>query len=414
MKKIKTDSKHDVRKVASSSKFLKLNESLNKIFSNGSLMTENKFSKIDEWINTGNYILNAQISGSLFGGIPNSRSVLLSGDSGVGKSFLVLNICREAQKMGYSIIYCDSEAAVDEDVLIRFGIDPSGVRYQPVSTVQEFSNFVNNLTKQLKQLREEGQELPKILLALDSLGNLASEKEKDDVLKGNNVVDMTKQKAIRSLFRTITMDLADLKIPFVITNHTYQTIGMFATKEISGGGGVIFNPSVILMLSKAKLKEDTEKNDDMKSTGIVVTSTVVKNRFSKPINVRFHISFFKGMNKFVGLEKYISWENCGIERGKLYTESEFKKVENSIDKSSVFEFERNGEKYFFVKKDTARNFVAKHLCKEVEPKRLFTDEVFTEEVLRQLDENVIKKLFQLPSIDDLENMNDMEDIDDVV
>jgi hypothetical protein len=201
--------------------FSELDTVLSKINPKGSIITGNTFSKIDEWIDTGNYLLNAQLTGSLFGGIPNSRSICFAGESGTGKTFLTLNACREAQRMGYNIIYCDSEAAVDEDIMRNFGIDPDKVRYQPVATSLEVRHFVANLCDTLRKAKEKGTELPKIMLVLDSLGNLATTKEKVDAASGSEKKDMTKQQDLRSLFRVITTDLAEFKIPFIFTNHTY-------------------------------------------------------------------------------------------------------------------------------------------------------------------------------------------------
>ncbi len=420
--------------------FSDLDEKLTKISPLGSVVTKNAFSKIDEWIPTGNYMLNAQISGSLFGGIPNCRSVCIAGDSGTGKTFLTLNMCREAQMLGYDIIYCDSESAVDQDVFEKFGLDPDRVRYQPVTTIQEFTIFINNLLKMLDDARKAKQEVPKVFLVLDSLGNLASKKEKDDAVSGNTVRDMTKQQVIRSMFRTTTVDLAANKIPFVITNHTYQGIGMFAKKEISGGGGVAFNPSIIMMLGKAQLKEENaeSKAAEMKTTGIVVTSRPRKNRFAKPIPVRFHISFFKGMNKYTGLEKYISWDSCGIERGNILSQKEFDKLKDS-DKEAYdmdrffFTHERpimkkneegveveTGETekvpMYFWPKPTARSIVVRHLGKKLPVANLFTSEVITDEILHQIDEKAIKPLFMLPDIHSLEDLaeiaEDLEVVED--
>ncbi len=406
--------------------FSDLDEKLSKISPLGSIVTKNSFSKIDEWIPTGNYMLNAQITGSLFGGIPNCRSVLIAGDSGTGKTFLTLNMCREAQHMGYDLIYCDSEAAVDEDVFVKFGLDPERVRYQPVNTIQEFSIFVNNLTKAMADARKTGADVPKVMLVLDSLGNLASAKEKEDQISGKQVRDMTKQQIIRSMFRTATVDLAAQKIPFVITNHTYQGIGLFASKEISGGGGAIFNPSIILMLSKAKLREDVDaaKKAEMNTTGIVVTSYVRKNRFARPIPVKFHISFFRGMNKYTGLEKHITWDSCGIGRGKLMNEKEYEKWKPETKASYDFdryswiekytELEKNAEgtevevekerRRFFYPKETARTLVVRHLNTEIKPGELFTPMVITDEILHEIDEKIIKPLFMLPDINGLEEL----------
>jgi archaellum biogenesis ATPase FlaH len=199
--------------------FTELDSLLSKVNDKGSVITNNTFSKIDEWIDTGNYLLNAQLSGTLFGGYTNSRSICLAGESGTGKTFLTLNACREAQKMGYNIIYMDSEAAVDEDIVRNFGINPDTFRYQPVSTPQEVRHFVTNLCDTIKKAK--GSEIPKIMLVLDSLGNLATNKERTDAISGSEKKDMTKQQELRSLFRVITTDLAEIKIPFIFTNHTY-------------------------------------------------------------------------------------------------------------------------------------------------------------------------------------------------
>ena len=54
--------------------FSKLNDLLNTIAPDGEMLDINPIAKIDEWIPTGSYILNAALSGSLFGGLPNRRS----------------------------------------------------------------------------------------------------------------------------------------------------------------------------------------------------------------------------------------------------------------------------------------------------------------------------------------------------
>ena len=406
--------------------FSDLDNKLSKISPLGSIITKNAFSTIDEWIPTGNYMLNAQMSGSLFGGMPNCRSICIAGETGTGKTFLTLNMCREAQLMGYDVIYCDSEAAVDQDVIEKFGIDPERLRYEPVSTIQQFSIFVNNLCKMIADAKEAGKETPKIFLVLDSLGNLASSKEKEDMLSGKQVRDMTKQQVIRSMFRTATVDMAANKIPFVFTNHTYQGIGLFAKKEISGGGGVGFNPSITIMLTKAKLKEgnDKAKKAEMGQTGIIVSSWPKKNRFARPIPVKFHISFFKGMNKYTGLEKYITWDSAGIGKGDLLTEKQFDKLSakkkegydvdryswihktpiiETVDGEEVQTGEKEERLYYFPK-ETARSIVVKHLGKRLPKGDLFTPDVISDELLHEVDEKEIKPLFMLPDVNSLEDL----------
>lgn len=400
--------------------FADLDTALSKVSPKGSIITNNTFSKIDEWISTGNFLLNAQLSGSLFGGYPNSRSICVAGESGTGKTFLTLNACREAQKMGYNIIYMDSEAAVDEDTIKNFGVNPDTFRYQPISTPQEVRHFVANLCDTLKKIKDKGTELPKIMLVLDSLGNLATNKERGDAMSGNDKKDMTKQQELRSLFRVITTDLAEMKIPFIFTNHTYASIGSFIPGQtISGGGGAIYNASVILQLSKAGLKEGAiGANGYAMKTGIVVTSKPAKNRFARPLPVKFHISFYKGMNPYVGLEEFINWENCGIQRGKLIAEKDFIKhfkegtdvYAKTLPTRFVVTDEKGEEKvYYFEDKPTARTVVVRHLCAEVKPADLFTSHVITTEVLQELDEKVIKKTFMLPNIGSIDDLSEIAD-----
>jgi len=360
--------------------FLDLDKELSKIkgFETGSILTENTFSEVDEWIPTGNYLLNAQLSGTLFGGIPNTRSLGLIGDPGTGKSFVCLNVAREAQKKGYDVIYCDTEGAIDKSSAIKFGIDPDKVRYQPIKTVTEFQTFVTNLLELVKKARERGNQ-PKILLVLDSLGMLSTDKELNDAISGKNAADMgAKAKELRKLFRVITLDLTAAKIPLVCTNHVYAGGGFFPTKESSGGDGPIFAMSVISFLSKAQLKEGNSTT----KTGIIVTSNLKKSRFTVPEPVKFHISFANGMNPYVGLQDFISWEACGIGRGKF--------EEQKIDGKK--------ETVFIPSDSPQARWAVRHLGKTVTSSQLFTPEVFTQEVLEELDKNVIQSHFKLPAM----------------
>lgn len=406
--------------------FSDLDNALSKISPKGSIITHNTFSKIDEYINTGNYLLNAQLTGSLFGGIPNSRSICFAGESGTGKTFLILNACREAQKMGYHIIYCDSEAAVDEDTMKNFGIDPEKVRYQPVSTSLEVRHFVTNLCDTLRKTRDKGIAVPKILIVLDSLGNLATTKERNDATSGSEKKDMTKQQDLRSLFRVVTTDLAEFKVPFLFSNHTYASIGSyFPGQTISGGGGAIYNASIILQLSKAGLKEDGTNK-----TGIIVTSKPVKNRFARPIPVKFHISFYRGMNPYVGLEQFFTWESCGIQRGKFLTQKDVDKwytepiAREAIDKTRFVKLHKTvdekgvetttEEVLYFEAKDTARSIAVRHLGELIKPQELFTSRVITQDLLHELDNTVIQNMFKLPEIGDLDEMEDEEIVNDIL
>jgi len=369
--------------------FLELDKQLSKIegFETGSILETNEFSKTTEWISTGNYLLNAQLSGSLFGGIANNRSIGIAGDPSTGKTFLAMNITREAQKQDYDVIYCDTEGAIDKSSAKKFGVDPTRVRYQPIKTINDFKIFTTNIIEKVKEARKDGAE-PKIMIILDSLGMLSTDKETGDAIKGKSAMDMgLRSKEMRSLFRVITLDLTGVRIPLVCTNHTTTggIGGFMPTKEASGGDGPIFSMSNVVMLSKAQLKENDTK------TGIIVTSTPKKARFTRPYPVKFHISFMNGMNPFVGLQDFVNWETCGIQRGKL-----------EVDK-------KTGE-MIFTGVESSPRWAVRHLGKTIASTQLFSEDVFTEEVLRELDEKVIKPHFLLPDLFDESELEEIANI----
>ena len=366
----------------------------------GGEIATSEFSKITEWIDTGNYHLNAVFSGDLFGGIPNNRTICLAGESGTGKTFLMLNMVRELQKKGYYIIYYDTEGAVDVDNIKNFQVDPNRFDHQPLSDLAKFRTSITNMIKKMVEAKAKGYDIPKIAICLDSLGMLATTKEIEDAMSGSDKADMTRAKMVRSLFRIITSDLTGLGVPFLFTNHTYASTGMFPTINLSGGGGLVYSASVILALSKAQIKEDRIQ------TGIIVSVKTLKNRFGKPIPIKFHIRWDKGMNRFIGMEEYISWDVCGIQKGNIITQNDYDKLSDAA-KINAKPFTREGNDVYFVAKDTARYWICKHLEKGVPASELFTEEVFTREVLEQINEKRVKPRFAYGidenEVEDLEN-----------
>jgi len=255
------------------------------------------FSDIEEYISTGNYLLNAQMSGSLFGGYPNTRSIGIAGDSGAGKTFLCLNAVRELQKAGYNVFYIDTEGAIDSSDYVKFGVDLEKLRYLRLGLISEVKFFINDLIDTIK----ENPGL-KIAVFVDSVGMLDTDKSKTDMDKGKNAADMgLRSKEMRALFKSFTLDLSNYKVPFIFTNHTYASMDQYTPKGMSGGGGPEFSASIILMLSKGTLRDEAKA-----TTGIIVRSKTKKNRLAKPIDIEFHISFHKGMNPYVGLEQFVS------------------------------------------------------------------------------------------------------------
>jgi recombination protein RecA len=361
------------------------------------------FSDIEEYIPTGNYLLNAQMSGSLFGGYPNTRSIGIAGDSGAGKTFLCLNAVRELQAKGYMVIYIDTEGAIDSSDYVKFGVDLTKLKYLRMGLISEVKFFVNDLLETIK----ENPGL-KIAMFVDSVGMLDTDKSKSDMEKGKNAGDMgLRAKEMRALFKSFTLDLSNYKIPFIFTNHTYASMDQYTPKGIAGGGGPEFSASIILMLSKGTLRDENKT-----TTGIIVRSKTKKNRLAKPIDIEFHISFHKGMNQFVGLEQYVTWENCGVGRGNKLTEKEFSKLKPD-EQEICSRFELNGETFYFMPKKLGKTYLIRHNGDEVPVKEFFSARLFTQEVLTELDEKVIKPTFKFPEtqdgIDSMENA-ELEDL----
>ena len=336
-----------------------------------------------------------------------------------GKTFVLLNVCREAQKKGYHVYLFDSENAVDESTLNNLGVDLDKITLIPVATIQDFRHQITVIVNSIREAKRAGKTVPKIFFGLDSASQLASSKEVNDAVSGSEKADMTRPKLIRSVFRILTIPLAEIKAPLVFTNHTYEGTDLFSTVNISGGGGILYSASNIMLFRKAKLK-DKAKN----KVGIVLNAMAHKNRFVKPDKkIAVHIHFTKGMNPFIGLQDYINWDVCGIERGKLTTKTEERQA---VDENGELVFYKSGKKkdepkmetieipgeFDFEPKDTASyNFAVKHLSREVEAKDFFKANVFNAEILETL-QPIIQNDFKF-SKEDFEG-GDEHDVDSIV
>lgn len=377
---------------------------LKKINPDAALISESAFGDIKEWIPTGNYALNCQISGSIYKGIPSNRIIGISGPSGTGKTYLALNMAREAQKMGYHILYFDTEFAIDENHVSKFGIDTNELTLIPEDVIHNVKHQIVEIFEAMKDAIKAKKDPGKFLIIIDSIGNLKTAKEDNDSKTGDHKRDMTRPSEIKSLFRTITVPSGKLNVPILFVNHTYtDTTAYVPTDKIAGGSGVQYNPSVNIILSKAKLKEETKqsKEANMTQTGIIVTSKLEKSRFTKPIPIKFHINFFSGMNRYIFLENFVDWETCGIQRGTLTKKIEKKPVLDEEGNQVIYrgkpkfeEIETN--EVDFVADDAAKTYAVRHLGKNIRSaKELLTKEVFTPEVLNALNEKM-SKTFLLP------------------
>jgi RecA/RadA recombinase len=255
-------------------------------------------------IDTGSYILNAVLSGSLYGGVPNNKITAFAGESATGKTFFVLGVVRaflDANPTG-GVVYYDTEAAVTREMMEERGIDTTRVIISEPATIQQFRHHALKLIEAYD--KQDKKKRPPMMFVLDSLGLLSSTKELEDTAEGKDTRDMTKAQLIKACFRVLTLKLARVKIPLIITNHVYAAIGAYVpTNEIAGGSGLKYAASTICMLSKKKDKEGTDV------VGNIVRIKMYKSRLSKENSqVEVKLSYATGLDRYYGLlelaEKY--------------------------------------------------------------------------------------------------------------
>jgi len=216
-------------------------------------------SDIDEtekYVDTGSYIFNALVSGSIFGGVSGNKITAIAGESSTGKTFFSLAVVKnflDSNPDGYCL-YFDTEAAITKSLVESRGIDTSRLVVVNVVTIEEFrSKALKAVDLYLK--KPEGERKP-CMFVLDSLGMLSTEKEITDALNDKQVRDMTKSQLVKGAFRMLTLKLGQANVPLLVTNHTYDVIGAYVpTKEMGGGSGLKYAASTIIYLSKKKEKD---------------------------------------------------------------------------------------------------------------------------------------------------------------
>lgn len=291
---------------------------------------------VEGFYDTGSLALNALVSGSLYGGIPDSKVTGLAAESSVGKTFLALSTLKqflEDEPEGIGIIF-ESESAISKKMLQERGIDTTRVGVVPCITLQDFRTSVLKVIDNYEK-QPEKQRKP-LFFILDSLGMLATQKEVEDALEGKNVKDMTRSSTVRSVFRVITLRLGRSKIPFVITNHVYANVAaMYGGNEVSGGGGFKYACSTILTMTKAQDKD----GDEIK--GSIVTVTAYKSRLTREkLKIKTRILHNGGLDRYYGLIPLA--EEAGLIK-KVSTRYEFVDTgEKAFEKA----INNNGEKYW--------------------------------------------------------------------
>ena len=302
-------------------------------------------SDIDEterFIDTGSYIFNGLISGSILGGVSSNRITAIAGESSTGKTYFSLAVVKnflDTHPDGYCL-YFDTEAAVNKGLLESRGIDTTRLVVVNVVTIEEFRSKALRAVDIYLKTNEEDRK--PCMFVLDSLGMLSTEKEIRDALDDKQVRDMTKSQLVKGAFRMLTLKLGQANIPLIVTNHTYDVIGSYVpTKEMGGGSGLKYAASTIIYLSKKKEKDKTEV------VGNIIKAKTAKSRLSKE-NKQVEIRLYydeRGLDRYYGL----------LELGEL----------GGMWKNVAGRYEMNGKKIY-----------GKEILKN--PTEYFTDDIMKE------------------------------------
>ena len=266
--------------------------------------TGNEFASIVEdgvqaadvsgYIDTGSYIFNALLSGSIYNGLPNNKITALAGESATGKTFFALGMCKQFlnDNPNSAVIYFESESAITKDMIEERGIDSSRIVIVPVTTVQEFRT---QSIKIIDQYIKDKSDM-KMCFVLDSLGMLSTTKEIEDTATGAETRDMTRAQLVKGAFRVLTLKLGRAGVPLIVTNHTYDEMGLFAKKVMGGGSGLKYAASSIIFLSKKKEKDGKDV------IGNIVHCKNEKSRLTienKMVDVL--LSYESGLDRYYGL-----------------------------------------------------------------------------------------------------------------
>lgn len=255
-----------------------------------SILSESTYFNVKDCVSTEVPIINIALSGRVDGGLT-SGLTFLAGESKSFKSLLGLMMVKSYLKAHDDAIclFYDSEFGTTPGYIESNGIDPSRVLHIPIEHLEQLKF---DISKRLESI-ERGD---KVIIFVDSVGNLASKKEVEDALDGKSVADMTRAKVMKSLWRIVTPTLTTKDIPCVAINHTYQTMELYSKAIMSGGTGGMYSANQVFIISKAQDKEGT----DLK--GYKFTINIEKSRYVREKSkFPFTVHFDGGMNKWSGL-----------------------------------------------------------------------------------------------------------------
>lgn len=255
-----------------------------------SMIADSALYKAKDMIPTPVPMINVALSGRIDGGLTPGVTMLAGPSKHFKTGYALLLAASFLKKYNDGIIlFYDSEFGTPQKYFETFGIDLGAVVHTPVTDVEELKH---DISVQLQNL----ERTDKVMIIIDSIGNLASKKETDDAIEGKTVADMSRAKAIKSLFRIVTAKLTLKDIPMVVINHTYKEIGMFPKDIVGGGTGSYYGADNIWIIGRQQEKEDGE------IAGYHFVINVEKSRYVREKSkIPITLTYENGINKWSGL-----------------------------------------------------------------------------------------------------------------
>ena len=254
------------------------------------IITKSKYYGKKDMSPTDVPMLNVALSGSVEGGLSPGVTIL-AGPSKHFKTSFALKIASAYMKQHSDavMLFYDSEFGSPQSYFEMFGIDMERVLHCPITNIEELKF---DITNQLEDIKKDD----KVIIVVDSLGNLASKKEVEDALNEKAVADMTRAKQLKSVFRIITPHLSMKDIPFIGIAHTYDTQEMFSKKVVSGGTGLYYSADDIWILGRRQNKEGTS------IVGYDFVINVDKSRYVREkTNIPISVTWEGGVDAYSGL-----------------------------------------------------------------------------------------------------------------
>lgn len=268
------------------------------------VLAQSKFFTQKDMIPTSVPMLNVALSGRLDGGLTPGLTVLAGPSKHFKSSYSLLMAAAYLDKYPTAaMLFYDSEFGSPQSYFKNFGIDTERVLHTPIKNVEELKF---DLTNQLESLSPGD----KVVVVIDSIGNLASKKEIEDALDQKSVADMTRAKQLKSLFRIVTPYLTFNDIPMLAIAHTYEEQGMFPKKIVSGGTGITYSADNVWIIGRQQQKQGTE------IVGYNFVINVEKSRFVKEKSrIPISVSWEGGIEKYSGLLE-VAVAGGFLDRGK--------------------------------------------------------------------------------------------------